>query len=96
MVPVSPVGMDRGSLPVVPQVSGARRHGRRMRLAGGSRPFPKRVNNELTDEEGNTAVRPLSVEAEEFSLGSGPKDRVTAGAGSDCSRDFRPAPDLEV
>ena len=46
MLPVSPVGMDRG---------------------------------------------PLSVEAEEFSLGSGPKDRVTAGAGSDGRRDFLPS-----
>ena len=81
MVPVSPVGMDRGSLPVVPQVSGARRHGRWMRPAGGSRPFPKRVNNELTDEEGNTAVRPLSVEAEEFSLGSGPEGSSNGWSG---------------
>ena len=91
MVPVSPVGIDRGSLPVVPQVSGARRRGRGMRPAGGSRPFPQRVKNELTDEGGYTAVRPLSVEAEEFSLGSGPKDRVTVGAGSDGSRDFLPS-----
>ena len=86
MVPVSPVGMDRGS-----QVSGARRCGRGMRPAGGSRPFPQRANNELTDEGGNTAVRPLSVEAEEFSLGSGPKNRVMAGAGSDGSRYFLPS-----
>ena len=52
MVPVSLVGMDRGSLPVVLQVSGARRHRRGMRPAGGSRPFPQRVKNELTDEGG--------------------------------------------
>ena len=91
MVPVSLVGMDRGYLPVVPQVSGARRRGRGMRPAGGNRPFPRRVKNELTDEEGNTVVRPLSVEAEEFSLGSGLKDRVTAGAGSDGSRHFLPS-----
>ena len=45
----------------------------------------------MTDEGGNTAVRPLSVEAEEFSLGSGPKNRVTAGAGSDGRRDFLPS-----
>ena len=32
------------------------------------------------------------MEAEEFSLGSGPKNRVTAGAGSDGSRDFLPPP----
>ena len=87
----SPVGMDRGSLPVVPQVSGARRHRRGMRPAGGSGPFPQRVKNELTDEGGNTEVRPLSVEAEEFSLGTGPKNRVTAGAGSDGGEDFLPS-----
>ena len=34
MWPVSLVGMDRGSLLVVPQVSGARRHRRGMRPAG--------------------------------------------------------------
>ena len=32
-----------------------------------------------------------SVEAEEFSLGFGLKNRVTAGAGSDGSRDFLPS-----
>ena len=74
MVPVSPVGMDRGSLPVVPQVSRARRHRRGMQPAGGIRPFPQRVKNELTDEGGNTKVRPLSVEAEEFYLRTGPVD----------------------
>ena len=56
MLPVSPVGMDRGSLPVVPQVSGARRHRRGMRPAGGGRPFPQREKNELTDEGGNTEL----------------------------------------
>ena len=91
MVLVSPVGMDRGSLPVVPQVSGARRRGRGMRPAGGSRPLPQMVKNELTDEGGNTVVRPLSVAAEEFSLETGPKNQVTAGAGSDDSGDFLPS-----
>ena len=85
-MPISPVGMDGGSLPVVPQVSGARRHRRGMRPAGGGRPFPQRVKNELTDEGGNNEVRPLSVEAEEFSLGTRPKNRVTARAGSDDGR----------
>ena len=69
MVPVSMFGMDGGSLPVVPQVCGARRHRRGKRPAGGSRPFPQRKINDPTDEKENTAVRPLSVEAEEFSLG---------------------------
>ena len=67
-----------------------------MRPAGGSRPFPQRVKNELTDEGENTEVRPLSVEAEEFSLRTGPKNRVTAGAGSDGGgTTFRPEQDLE-
>ena len=64
MVLVSTLGMDGGSLPVVPQVSGARGHMRGMRPAEGSRPFPQRKMNDLTDERENTAVRPLSVEAE--------------------------------
>ena len=62
-----------------------------MRPAGGSRPFPQKVRNELTDERGNTEVRPLSVEAEEFSLIIGPKNRVTAGAGSDGGGDYLPS-----
>ena len=47
-------------------MSGARRHGRGMRPAGGTRPFPPRVKDELTDEGENTRVVPLTVEAEEF------------------------------
>ena len=42
MEPVSPFGKDGDSLLVVPQVSGARRHRRGMRPAGGSRPLPQR------------------------------------------------------
>ena len=91
MVSVSPVGMDRGSLPVVPQVSGARRHRRGMRPAGRISPFPQRVKNELTDEGGNTKVRPLSGEAEEFSLRTGPKNQVTIGAGLDGGGDYLPS-----
>ena len=41
MVPVSPVGMDGGSLPVVPQVSGARRRGRGCGLLEGVGLFHK-------------------------------------------------------
>ena len=88
MVPVSTFGMDGGSLPVVPQVFGARRHRSGMRPAGGSRPFPQRKINDLMDERENTAVRPLSVEAEEFSLGTGPRNRVMAGVGLDGGGDF--------
>ena len=67
MVRISPVEMDRGSWSVVTQVSRARRHRRGMRPAGGIRPFPQRVKNELTDGGGGGGifVRPLSVEAEE-------------------------------
>ena len=50
IVPISPVGMDGGSSSVVPQVSGARRHGRGMRPAEGNRWSPQRVKDELTDE----------------------------------------------
>ena len=63
-------------------MSGARRHGKGMRPAGGTRPFPQRANNELTDDGENTRVVSLSVEAEEFSLRTVPKIRVKAGAGS--------------
>ena len=62
-----------------------------MRPAGGIRLFPQRVKNELTDEGGKTKVRPLSVEAEEFSLRTGPKNRVTAGEGSDGDGDYLPS-----
>ena len=91
MVPVSTFGMDGGSLPVVPQVSGARGHGRGMRPSGRSRPFPQRKIKDLMDERENAAVRPLSVEAEEFSLGTGSRNRVTAGVGSDGGGDFLPS-----
>ena len=76
---------------MVPQVSRTRRHRWGMLPAGGSRPFPQRKINDLTDERENTAVRPLSVEAEEFSLGTGPRNRVTVGAGSDGGGDFLPS-----
>ena len=91
MVPVSTFGMDEGSLAVIPQVSGARGHGRGSRPAGGSRPFPQREIKDLMDERENAAVRPLSVEAEEFSLGTGPRNRVTAGVGLDGGGDFHPS-----
>ena len=86
MVPVPTVEMVGGSLPVVPQVSGARGHGRGMRPAGRSRPFPQRKIKDLTDKRENAAVRPLSVEAEEFSLGTGSRNRVSDGGG-----DFLPS-----
>ena len=78
MVPVSTFEMDEGSLPVVPQVSRARGHGRGMWPAGRSRPFPQRNIKDLTDKRENAAV-----EADEFSLGTGPRNRV-----SDGGRDF--------
>ena len=45
IVPISPVGMDRGSSSVVPQVSGAQKHGRGMRPAGWNRRSPQRVKD---------------------------------------------------
>ena len=83
MVPVSTLGMGGGSLPVAPQVSGARKHRRGMLPAGGGRPLPQNNIDDLTNKRENAAVRPLSVEAAELSLGPGPQNRVTAGAGSD-------------
>ena len=83
MVPIPPVELGRGSSSVVPQVSGAQRRGKGMRPAGGTKPFPQRVNNELTDEGESTRVVPLSVEAEEFSLRTVPKIRMRAEAVSD-------------
>ena len=60
--------LTEGSLSVVPQLCGARRHGRGMRPARGTRPSPHRVRDELMDEGENTRLVPLSVGAEEFSV----------------------------
>ena len=49
MVLISPTEMDRDSWSVDPHVSGASRHMRGMRPAGGIRPIPQRANNELVD-----------------------------------------------
>ena len=72
-------------------MSGARKHGRGMRPAGGTRRFPQRVKDELTGEGDNTRVVPLSVEANEFSLRTVPKIRITTGEGSDGSGNFIPS-----
>ena len=82
IVPTSPVRMGRGSSSVVPQVSGARGHGRGMRPAGGNRRSPQRVKEEPTDEGENTRVVPISVEAKEFSLRTVPRIRIPTGEGS--------------
>ena len=91
IVPISPVGMDGGSSSVVPQVSGARKHGRGMWPAGGNRRFPQRAKDELTGEGENTRKVPLSVEAEEFSLRTVPKIRITTEEGSDGSGEYIPS-----
>ena len=71
------VGLGRGSSSVVPPVSGARKHGRGMRPAGGDRRSPQKVKDGqvviIVVSDGqvvreNTRVVPLSVETEEFSL----------------------------
>ena len=67
VVPISPVERDGSSWSVVPPRSKARRNGRGMQPAGGSRPCPPGMKNEPMAGEGRTDVRPLSVEAEEFS-----------------------------
>ena len=103
-MPVSPVGMGRGSSSVVPQVSGTRKHGRGMRPARGNRRSPQRAKDELTAEGENigvvlggpvvgenTRVVPLSLEAEEFSLRTVPKIRIPTGEGSDGSGNCVPS-----
>ena len=83
MVPVSTLEMGGGPLPVAPQVPGVCKHRRGMRPAGEGRPLPQQTIVALTKEREKAAVRPLSVEAAEFSLRPGPQTRVTAGADSD-------------
>ena len=91
IMPISPVGMDRGSSSVVPQISGTQKQGRGMRLAGGNSQFPQRAKDELMDEGENTRMVPLSVEAEEFSLRTVPKIRIATGEGSDGSGNYIPS-----
>ena len=78
-MPDSPIGMDRGSLSVVPPVSGARKHGRGMQPTRGHRLSPQEVKDGHTVVRENTGVVPLSVEVEEFSLRTVPKNRVPMG-----------------
>ena len=73
MVPVSTLEMGGGPLPVVPQVPGVRKHRRGMWPAGEGRPLPQQTIVDLTKERENAAVRPLLVEAAEFSLRPGPR-----------------------
>ena len=54
-----------------------------MRPAGEGRLLLQQNIDDLTIKREKAAVRPLSVEAAEFSLGPGPRSRVTAGVGSD-------------
>ena len=79
MVPVSTLEMGGGPLPVAPQVPGVCKHRRGMQPTGEGRPLPQQTIVALTKEGDNADVRPLSVEAAEFSLRPGPHTRVTAG-----------------
>ena len=90
IVPISPVGMGRGSSWVVPQVPGARKHGRGMRPARWDRRSPQRVK----DDRMNTKVVPLSVEAEEFSLRTVSKIRMPTGVESDGSENCVPSREM--
>ena len=74
MVPVFPLEMGGGPLPVAPQARG-------MRPAGEGRPLPQKTIVDLTKEREYAAVRPLSVEAAEFSLRPGPRTRVAGADG---------------
>ena len=104
IVPDSPIGMGRGLIVGGPPVSGARKHGRGMRPAGGDRRSAQKVKDGHTDVREkiivisdepvvreNTGVVPLSVEAEEFSLRTVPKNRVPTGEGSDGSGNCVPS-----
>ena len=62
-----------------------------MRPAGGIRPCPPGMKNEPMAGEGRTDVRPLSVEAEEFSPEIKLLSRVAARAKSDGSIDELPS-----
>ena len=83
MVPISPIEEEGGSWSVVPSVSRSRKHRREMRPAGGIRPCPPRVRNGPTDGVGITQVRPLLVEAGEFSPKTESKSRVATRVGLD-------------
>ena len=103
-MPDSPIGIGGGSLSVVPPVSGARKNGRGMRPAGGDRRSPPKVKDGQSDVsdrmivasdgpvvQGNNRVVPPSVEAEELSLKTVPKNRVPTGEGSDGSENCVPS-----
>ena len=91
MVLVSTLGMGGGSLPVAPQVSGAHKHRRGMRPAGGGRPLPQKDIDDLMNKRENAAVRPLPVEAAVFSLGPGPRTESSDGWGEFGWADFLPS-----
>ena len=76
----SPIGMGRGSSSVVPPVSGTRKHGRGMVVI---------LDGPVVRE--NTRVVPLSVDEEEFSLRTVPKNRVPTGEGLDGSGNCVPS-----
>ena len=78
-----------------------------MRPAGGDRRSPHKINDGHTDvsdkliviSDGpvvreNTRVVPLSIETEEFSLKTVPKNRVPTGEGSDGSENCVPSQEM--
>ena len=75
-------------------MSGARKHGRRIRPAGGDRRSPQRVKDGQTEVRENTRVVPLSVEAEEISLRTVPKIWIPTGEGSDGSGNCVPSREM--
>ena len=62
-----------------------------MQPAGGDRRSPQEVKDGHTVVQENTGVVPLSVEAEEFSLRTVPKNRIPTGEGSDGSGNCVPS-----
>ena len=106
-VPDPPIGMGGGPRSVGPPVSGARKNGRGMRPAGGDRRYPPKVRDGQSDVSdrmmiasdgpvgrGNNRVVPLSVEAEELSLKTVPKNRVPTGEESDSSEKCVPSREM--
>ena len=80
---------------VVPPVSRARKNGRGMRPAGGDRPSPHKNKGWCGPVvRGDNRVVLLSVEVEEFSLRTVPKNRVPNREGSDSSENCVPSREL--
>ena len=80
VVPICPIEMEGGPWSVVPSVSRSRKNRREMRPAAEVRPCPPKVMDGPKEGVKKTQVRPLSVEAGEFSPKTESKARVATRA----------------